>query len=170
MASIEVKQIASSCKTRMRITVSVYEKYANHCLRIYSTRSVCSVLHVCMTRKGAAYAYRTNLWLRQHTASVGLVYARMNVSAGLSDANTTLSPRVRLFPHCSRRRNISSRSCHRDLWAALRSQGRQQSMLPGGRTFCKKNIKGDVKNLFWPVMAVPLAYLQVLANHFGREI
>ena len=39
----------------------------------------------------------------------------------------------------------------------------------------KKTSKGNVKNLFWPrkiwpVMAVPLAYLQVLANHFGREI
>ena len=34
MASVEVKQISSSCKTCMRITVSVYKKYANQCLRI----------------------------------------------------------------------------------------------------------------------------------------
>ena len=34
MVSIEVKQISSLCKTRMRVTVSMYEKYANHCLRI----------------------------------------------------------------------------------------------------------------------------------------
>ena len=42
-------------------------------------------------------------------------------------------------------------------------------------TLQKKTSKGDVKNLFWPrkiwpVTAVPLAYLQVLAYHFGREI
>ena len=94
-----------------------------------------------MTRKRAAYAYRKNLWIRQHAASVGLVHARMNVSAGLSDANTTLSPLARLFPCCVIRKNISSRSCHRALWAALRSQGRQQSMLPGGGMFCQKTLK-----------------------------
>ena len=44
-----------------------------------------------MTWKRAAYAYRKNLSLQQHAASVGLVHACMNVSAGLSDANTTLS-------------------------------------------------------------------------------
>ena len=36
MASIEVKQISSSCKTSMHVSVSVYEKYANQCLRIYT--------------------------------------------------------------------------------------------------------------------------------------
>ena len=39
----------------------------------------------------------------------------------------------------------------------------------------KKNSTDDVKNLFWPwkiwpVTVVPLAYLRVLAYHFGREI
>ena len=38
MASIEVRQISSLCKTRMRVNVSVYEKYANPCLRIYTER------------------------------------------------------------------------------------------------------------------------------------
>ena len=33
--SIEVKQISSLCKTRMRVPVSVYKKYANQCLLIY---------------------------------------------------------------------------------------------------------------------------------------
>ena len=89
MASIEVKQISSLCKTRMRVTVSVYKTYANHCLRIY-TRSAHSVLRVCMTRKQAVYAYHKNLWIRQHSASVGFIHARMNISAGLSDASTTV--------------------------------------------------------------------------------
>ena len=35
MASIEVKEISSLCKTHMHVTVSVYEKCANLCLRIY---------------------------------------------------------------------------------------------------------------------------------------
>ena len=39
MASIEVKQISSLCNTRMRVNVSVYEKYANPCLRIYTERT-----------------------------------------------------------------------------------------------------------------------------------
>ena len=48
-------------------------------------------------------------------------------------------------------------------------------MLPGGGTFCKKTSKDDVNHLFWlwkirPVTAVLLAYLRVLAYHFGREI
>ena len=34
MAAIEVKRISSSCQTRTRVTVSVYEKNANYCLRI----------------------------------------------------------------------------------------------------------------------------------------
>ena len=75
---------------------------------------------------------------RQHAASVGLIHARMNFSEGLSDANTTLSLLVHLFPCCEGRRNISSRSCHCALWAVLRSQGRRLSMLPGGGKFCKK--------------------------------
>ena len=104
---------------------------------VYSS-SACSVLRVCMTWKRAVYAYCKNLCIRQHAASVGFVHARMNVSAGLSDANATLSLLARLFLCCVRRKNISSRSCHSALWAALRSQGRQQSMLPGGGTFCEK--------------------------------
>ena len=36
IASIEVKQISSSCKTCMIVTVSVYEKYFNQCLHIYT--------------------------------------------------------------------------------------------------------------------------------------
>ena len=129
MASIEVKRISSSCKTRMRVPVSVYENYANHCLRIYSyTRSARSILRVCMTRN--KLRMRT---LRKHAASLGLIHARMNASAGLSDANSTLSFLARLFPCCIRRRSIiSSRSCHCTMWAALQSQGRQESMLPGG--------------------------------------
>ena len=39
MASIEVKRISPSCKPRMRVSVSVYEKYANQCLRIYTRRT-----------------------------------------------------------------------------------------------------------------------------------
>ena len=68
--------------------------------------------------------------------------------------------------------NISYKTCHRTLWAVLRSHCR---MLPGGGKFCKKNLKGDVKNLFLSRKirhdtAVPLAYLQVLAYLFWREI
>ena len=40
---------------------------------------------------------------------------------GSSDAYATLSLLARLFPCCKSRRNISSRSCHRALWAALQS-------------------------------------------------
>ena len=141
MASIEVKLISSSWKTRMRVPVSVYENYANHCLRTVYTYSARSILRVCMTRKQAAYAYRINLSLRQHAASVGLIHARMNVSAGLSDANSTLSFLTRMFPCCIiRRSNISSRSCHCTMWAALQSEGRQQSMLPGGRKLWRKKL------------------------------
>ena len=39
MVSIEVKQISSLCKTRMRVTVSQYKKYANHCFRTYMLRT-----------------------------------------------------------------------------------------------------------------------------------
>ena len=39
MASIDVKQISSLCKTRMRVNISVYEKNANPCLRIYTERT-----------------------------------------------------------------------------------------------------------------------------------
>ena len=35
MASIEVKQISSSCKKCMRVSFSLYKKYANQCLCIY---------------------------------------------------------------------------------------------------------------------------------------
>ena len=85
-------------------------------------------MYICMTRKRAAYANRTNLqmpatiswWFfvhfrtRKHAASLGLRQAHMNVSAGLSDAYAiyTLSLLPRLFPYCKSRRNISSRSCH----------------------------------------------------------
>ena len=42
-------------------------------------------------------AYYKNLSLRQHAASMGLIHACMNVSAGRSDANFTLSLLARLF-------------------------------------------------------------------------
>ena len=132
MVSIEVKRISSSCKTRMRVPISVYENYANHCLRIYTQRTQ---HFACMydTETCCICVYRKNLSLRQYAASVGLIHASMNVSAGLSDANSTLSFLTRVFPCCIRRRsNISSRSCHCTMWAALQSQGRQQSMSPGG--------------------------------------
>ena len=35
MASIEVKQISSSCKKCMHVSFSLYKKYANQCLCIY---------------------------------------------------------------------------------------------------------------------------------------
>ena len=64
MASIEVKQMSSSCKTQMHVTVSVYEKYTNQCLRIcLYIRSTLGVLRVFMTPKWAAHACRKNLWM-----------------------------------------------------------------------------------------------------------
>ena len=126
------------CTKNTPITVCVY------------TWSLHSFLHFSMTRKQAVFAYRKNLWIQQHSASAGLVlysvHACMNVSAGLSDASATLSLLARLFPCCvRRRRNISSRSCHCALWTALRSQGRQQSMMPGGGIFWKKTQKVMIK-------------------------
>ena len=114
MASIKVKQISSSCKTRMRVTISVYEKYANQCLRKHSAHGV---LCVYKKRKRAVHACRKNLWIpasiswrlfahfgtRKHAASVGLIHARMNASAGLSDAYITLSLLSRMFPCCKSR-------------------------------------------------------------------
>ena len=90
----------------------------------------------------------------------------------LTVPNYALSLLARLFLCREGWRNISSRFCHCELWAALQSQGRQQSKLPG---VGKKKSKGNVKNSFWPrkirhVTAVPLVYLRVLAYLCGREI
>ena len=114
----------------------MYEKYAKIrvCIYIHSANSI-AILLVWMTWKRAAYVCRTNLWrpttiswqllayfcIRKHAASVGLRHARMNVSAGPSDAYASLSLLVRLFTCCKSQRNISSRFCHVALWAALRS-------------------------------------------------
>ena len=133
MTFIEEKQISSLYKTRMRVTVSVYEKKANHCLRTCTSCTLHSVLRACMTRKRAAYAYGTNLWIpatiswrlfahfctRKHAASMGLRHASMNVSAGLSDAYATSFFFLRLFLCSVGRQNVSSTSCHWALWAAL---------------------------------------------------
>ena len=70
-------------------------------------RNAHSIFHLCVRRKWATYAYRTNLCIpatiswrlvahfhtRKHAAAayVGLRHACMHVSAGLSDAYTTLS-------------------------------------------------------------------------------
>ena len=70
-------------------------------------RNAHSIFHLCVRQKWATYAYRTNLWMpatiswrlvahfhtRKHAAAayVGLRHACMHVSAGLSDAYTTLS-------------------------------------------------------------------------------
>ena len=162
MASIEVKQISSSCKTRMRVSVSVYEKYANHCFRR-------SVLTVCMTWKWAVYAIRKNLWSWKHAASMGLWHASMHVSAGLSDAYATLSLLARLFLCCGP--DPATETC-----------GQRNNRKAGSspccqvaKHFAKNPSKGDVKNLFWPrkirpVMAVPLAYLRVFVYHFSWEV
>ena len=57
-------------------------------------------------------------------ASVGLRHARMNASGGLRHAD----PFSRTcFCVVKRRQIISSGSCHRTLWAALRSQGRPRT-------------------------------------------
>ena len=112
MASIEVKQISSSFKTRMRITFSVYEKYAIQCLCICTYRAqrfacmfdtetgcVCvsyKPLNASNNQLTIVHDFRT----RKHAASVGLRHARMIVSAGLSDSYATL-----LFPF--------SRTCFR---------------------------------------------------------
>ena len=59
VASMEIKQILSSC--RMRVSVSVYENTPKTvCVYVCSA---CSVLRVCMTRKQAVYADRLNLWI-----------------------------------------------------------------------------------------------------------
>ena len=176
MASIEAKQIASSCKTRMRNCVLLFLSTKNTPITVWVyTRSAHSVLRVCMTRKRAVYAFGTNFWSRQHAPSMGLWHARMNVSAGLCDAFATLYLLVRLFLCCVRRENFSSRSCHRDLWQRYNRKAGSSPCCQVAEHSAKKTSKGDVENLFWPrkiwpVTAVPLAYLQVLAYHFGREI
>ena len=65
---------------------------------------------------------------------------------------------------------------------ATETCGQRYDRKAGSRLCCqvaehsaKKTSKGDVENLFWPrkiwpVTEVPLAYLRVLAYHFGREI
>ena len=87
-------QIFSLCKTRMHVTISIYEKYATYMYIVYMQRT--QHFELCMTRKRASYAYHTNLWMpattswrlfehfhtRKHAASVGFRHARMNVSAG----------------------------------------------------------------------------------------
>ena len=126
---------------RMRI-VQMFE-YRQHseddCLRLFHTR------------KRAAY--------------MGLRHASMNASAGLRHAYATFTLLSRLFL-CSIKpaKIISSRSCHCALWAALRSQGRCPSMLPGSGKFCKKPRRIP------HITAVSVAYLRVLAYLFGREI
>ena len=131
MASFEVKQISSSYKTRMCVTVSKYEKKTPISVCVY-VPSAHSVLRVFMIRK-RAYAYLKNLltpvtiswqlfahfYIRKHAASMGLGFARMNMSAGLSDAYATPSLLLPMFPYCESWQNISSRSCHSALWVAL---------------------------------------------------
>ena len=68
--------------------------------------------------------------------------------------------------------NISSKTCHRTLWAALRSH---RPCCQAAENSAKKKLKGDVKNLFLSRKirhdtAVPLAYLRLLAYLFLREI
>ena len=76
-------------------------------------------------------------------AYVGLRHARMNASAGLRHAYASLSLLscrvVKSLP------NISYRSYHCVLWAALRSQGQVARWW----NILEKNWKGDVKNIFW---------------------
>ena len=158
------------CKKNTLITVCVYVCSAH------------SVLHVRMTRKRAAYAqwrivqmfeYRQHseddclrlFHTRKRAAYMGLRHASMNASAGLRHAYATFTLLSRLFL-CSIKpaKIISSRSCHCALWAALRSQGRCPSMLPGSGKFCKKPRRIP------HITAVSVAYLRVLAYLFGREI
>ena len=94
------------------------------------------VLRVLVRRKGAGYACHKNLsapatiigWLfvhfltRKHTASVGIRHAYLNISVGLSDAYTTPSLLLCMFPCCKSRQNISSRSCHSALWVGAASR------------------------------------------------
>ena len=124
MASIEVKQISSLCKTRMHATVSVYEKYANQRLRIYvGHMSFCMFMRYASELRNA-HACRKNLWTpatiswwlfahfctRKRAASVGLRHICMNVSVGLSDTYTTLSLLSRMFLCCKSQLNIRYRS------------------------------------------------------------
>ena len=104
-------------------------------------------------------SYCRNLWMtatisgrllahfrrRKHAASVSLRHECMNVSAGLSDAYTTLSLLSRLFPCCKSRWNISATiarqaAVHVDSW----------------RKILKKKSKGDAKNIFWQRKIRPL--------------
>ena len=150
MAPIEVKRISSSSQTP---TVSPFPCTKNTLSTVcVYVRSAHSNLRVCMMRKRAAYACRTNLCItatiswrvfafdrtRKRAAYVGLRHAHIKASAGLRHAYATLSLLSRRVV------NVSSRSCHCVLWAALRSQGqvaRWQKIL-------EKNSKADVKNTF----------------------
>ena len=104
---------------------------------------------------------------RQHTASVGLTHARINISTGLSDANATLSLLAQLFPCCvSRKRNISSRSCHCTVYTVGNTTIAKQAAVHDARwrKNLEKNSKGDVKNIFWQMKIRPL-----ILNKSGRK-
>ena len=101
MASIEVKQISSLCKTHMqchacyRFRVRKIGKNTPIGVCVY-IRSAHDVLHVCMTWKWATHVCSKNLWTpatiswrlfahfhsRKRVACKGLQHARMNISAG----------------------------------------------------------------------------------------
>ena len=132
---------------RIGITFQCWQHSADNCLRLFIHRNVL------LSWVSDMRTWTLPLVSDTHACTLPLV----------SDTQTCV---VRSPP------NISSKTCHRRIWAALRSQGRRQSSCG---TFCEKNSKCDVKNSFWPrkiqhVTAVPFAYLQVLAYFFGREI
>ena len=97
------------CTKNMPISVWVYILSAHGVLRVYTIR------------KWAAHVCRKSLWIpatiswrffahfrtRRHAASVGLVHAHMNVSAGLSEACPTPSLVSRMFPCCKIWHNIT---------------------------------------------------------------
>ena len=91
---------------------------------------------------------------RKRAAYVGLRHARSKVSGGLRHAYATLS-----LLSC-RVVNVSSRSCHCVLWAALQSQGK----VARWRKILEKNSKGDVKNMYWQRKIRP-----IILNKSGRK-
>ena len=133
MASFEVKQISSSYKTRMCVTLLfpsmkkkrqsvfayMYLAHTAFCVSLWYGSVHMHILKNLWMPVTISWQLFAHFYLRKHAASVGLGFAQMNVSAGLSDAYATPSLLLPMFPCCESWQNISSRSCHSALWVAL---------------------------------------------------
>ena len=144
---VKLKQISSSSQTHMRVTVSMYKNMLiTVCVYV---RNAHSVLRVCMIRKRVAFAYLNTGNIQKTIVCTFFIHGNVQLMwvsdthawtlLLVSDMHTQLFPFARAcFCVVKSPPNISSISCHCALCAALQSQGRSPSMLPGGGKFCKK--------------------------------